>query len=172
MYAEGIYHVAAHASDDRDLFHDDTDRHDFLAQLAAVLIPFGLGIVSYVLMGNHYHSLVTTPDARIAQALQRLHTGYSRWINRRHGRRAHLFRAHCVARRIEDDNDLLGVSRYLAWNPVEAGLVIDPLDWPWSSARAHAGIERPPIALTEGPLRAAHADASDWRERYRRLIAP
>jgi hypothetical protein len=46
----------------------------------------------------------------------------------------------------------------------------DPLAWPWSSARAHVGLERPRIPLAESDLRAAFGDADDWREHYKALI--
>ena len=95
-----------------------------------------------------------------------MHTEYSRWHNRRHGSRAHLFRAHALTREIRSDTQLVAASRYLALNPVEAGLVNDPLDWPWSSARAHAGLERPRIPLAESDF----GDADNWRERYRAQI--
>jgi REP element-mobilizing transposase RayT len=170
LYAEGIYHVTAHASDDRQLFSDDADRLAFLEHLTLAFVPLGLSIVSYVLMSTHYHSVVATPDDRIARGLQTLHGGYSARFNRRHRRHAHLFRAHCFARRITDNDDLVTVTRYLALNPVAAGIVIRPLDWPWSSSRAHAGLERPAIPLAEAPLRSAYDDSPDWRERYRRVI--
>ena len=110
------------------------------------------------------------PDAPLSRALQRLHTEYSRWHNRRHGRSAHLFRAHAMTREIESDAQLVAACRYLALNPVEAGLVEDPLDWPWSSARAHAGLERPRIPLAERDLRAAFGNDNNWRKSYRTQI--
>jgi len=48
--------------------------------------------------------------------------------------------------------------------------VDDPLDWPWSSARAHAGLERPRIPLAESDLRAAFGGDNTWRERSRAQI--
>ena len=97
MYAQGIYHVAGHGSDDRVLFRDDEDRHTFLEHLATTFAELGLGLVSFVQMTNHHHLLVYTPDRRIAQGLHALHGGYARTHNRRHGRTAHLFRAHPLA---------------------------------------------------------------------------
>jgi putative transposase len=169
-FDEGILHLAAHGSDTRDLFLKDEDRNDFLGGLAIVCGRFELGLLSYVLMGNHYHAIVRTPNARVSQALQRLHTEYSRHHNRRHGRSAHLFRAHAMAREICSDEDLVGACRYLALNPVEANLVRSPLAWPWSSARAHAGLEKPRIPLMEGDLRAAFGGGADWRHNYRTQI--
>jgi putative transposase len=167
---DGIYHLAAHGSDTRHLFVTDRDRQDFLERLAAICERFELALLSYVLLGNHYHALVRIPDPRLSRALQRLHTEYSRWHNRRHGRSAHLFCAHALTREITSDRQLVAACRYLAVNPVEAGLVDDPLDWPWSSARAHAGLERPRIPLAESDLRAAFGGDGSWRERYRAQI--
>jgi len=167
---EGIYHLAARGSDDRHLFVIDSDRQEFLGRLAATCERFELELLSYVLMGSHYHALVRIRDARFPTALQRLHTGYARWHNRRHSRSAHLFRAHAMTREITSDVQLIAASRYLALNPVAAGLVANPFEWPWSSARAHAGLEEPGIPLSETDLRAAFGDTDGWRERYRALI--
>jgi putative transposase len=169
LYA-GIYHLAAHGSDERYLYVSDQDREDFLELLARTWEKFELALLSYVLLGSHYHALVRIPDARLSRALQRLHTEYSRRHNRRRGRSAHLFRAHAMTREVGSDAQLVAACRYLALNPVEAGLVTDPLDWPWSSARAHAGLDRPRIPLAESELRAAFGDCADWRERYRAQI--
>src|SRR5919204_5134404 len=169
-FATGIYHVAAHGSDVRHLFVTAQDREDFLDRLALSFFPLKIRLLDYVLMGNHYHALVHTPDARLSDGLQRLHTGYSRRHNRRHGRSAHLFRAHCSTRAVMTERQLLATYRYIARNPVRANLVLDPLDWPWGSARAHAGLDSPAIPLDERPLRAAFGNDLNWRRRYRRLI--
>jgi putative transposase len=171
-FEAGIYHVASHGSDRRYLFLGDEDRADFLERLASTFWQRELELLCYVLLGNHYHALVRIPDARLSEALQRLHTEYSRHHNRVHGRSAHLFRAHCLARRVENDSQLLAAYRYLALNPVAASLVLDPLDWPWSSARAHAGVQPATIPLEHTPLRAALDDSPRWQQRYRELIQP
>jgi REP element-mobilizing transposase RayT len=171
-FTEGIYHVASHGSDNRELFRKEEDGVDFLDRLAFVCREYELDLLSYTLMSNHYHALLRIPDSRLSRALQRLHTEYSRHHNRRHARSAHLFRAHPFAREIETDEDLAATSRYLALNPVDAGLASDPLDWPWSSARAHAGLQRAQIPLDERALRAAFGDGEGWRERYRAFVVP
>ena len=171
LYARGIYHIAGHASDDRILFRDDIDRHTFIDHLAHTFARLELGVVSYVLMTNHHHLIVATPDARVARGLHDLHGGYARIHNRRHGRSAHLFRAHALVRRLETSDDLVGTDRYLARNPVEAGIVLDPFDWSWSSARAHAGLAPAPLPLDDAPLRGAYENAAQWRDHYHRYVA-
>jgi hypothetical protein len=75
-----------------------------------------------------------------------------------------------MTREIASDRQLVAACRYLALNPVAAGLVASPFDWPWSSARAHAGLERSRIPLSETDLRVVFGDSKDWRERYRAQI--
>ena len=147
QFCPGLYHLAARGSDRRYLYLCDDDRVDFLDRLSATFWQRDIAVLAYALLGDHYHALVNIADPRLSEALQRLHTEYSRQHNRRHERSAHLFRAQCLARRIKDDADLLGVHRYIARNPVEAGLVDDPLEWRWASTRAHAGLEPPQIPL-------------------------
>ncbi len=124
----GIYHVTSHGSDTRLLFLSDEDREDFLKRLALSCDRFELALISWVLLGNHYHALVRISDARLSLALQWLHTEYSRHHNRRHGRSAHLFEAHPYTGEIESDEQLVAAARYLARNPVKGGLVDDPVD--------------------------------------------
>jgi putative transposase len=169
-FVEGIYHLASHASDARDLFLNADDRTAFLDRLALVVERFNLSLIAYALLGNHYHAVVATPGGRISSALQQLHTWYSRTHNRRHERGAHLFRAHFFARELTSDADLLVACRYVAYNPVAAGLAKDPFSWWWSSTAASAGLVAPAIPLDPGPLRAALGGGGDWQRRYRRFI--
>jgi putative transposase len=171
IFAAGIYHFGSHASDARHLFQTEQDRLLFLERLELVLQRFELGLVSYTLMGNHYHLVLRIPDGRVSKALQELHTWYSRRHNQLYGRRAHLFRAHPFAREVESEEDLLITCRYLAWNPVEAGLCRDPLAWPWSSVPATAGLQPARLPLDLEPLRGAFGDGAKWRVRYQAFVA-
>jgi hypothetical protein len=103
------------------------------------------------------------------EGLQQLHTWYSRLHNRLHGRGAHLFRAHFFAE-LESDADLLSTCRYVARNPVEAGLVRNPFAWRWSSAAATPGLAKPALSLDPEPLTMAFDGASDWQARYRAFV--
>jgi putative transposase len=166
----GFYHLAAHGSDDRYLFPTERDRDVFLDGLREVLERFELSPVAYALLGTHYHLLLRIPDARVSKALQQLHTWYARLHNKLTRRTAHLFRAHFFAREIDGYDDLLWTARYVAWNPVTAGLAEDPFEWRWSSAAATAGLAPPPLPLALGAVAAAFGGAPNWRLRYRELI--
>ncbi|WP_338114244.1 helix-turn-helix domain-containing protein, partial [Thiorhodococcus mannitoliphagus] len=51
----------------------------------------------------------------------------------------HLFQGRFKAILVERDAYLLELARYLVLNPVRAGMVLEPGDWPWSSYRAMVG---------------------------------
>lgn len=121
-------------------------------------------------MNNHYHLIVQTPDQRLSKAMQELNRGYSRRFNSIHGRSAHLFRNRFTAQLIDDDEYLLTACRYVAHNPVRAGLCEAPTDWRWSSYGISAGITPAPRFLDEKLLSAATGGGGEWRRRYREFV--
>ncbi|MDZ7803499.1 MAG: transposase [Thiohalophilus sp.] len=82
-------------------------------------------------MTNHYHFLVETPDANLSKGMRQLNGVYTQRFNRRHGLSGHLFQGRYKAILVQKKADLLEVSRYVVLNPVRAGMVSNPADWPW-----------------------------------------
>jgi putative transposase len=80
------------------------------------------------------------------------HRRYTGAIAARFQWTGHLFQGRFGAV-VMDEPHLLAAARYVALNPVAAGLVSRPEDWPWSSARAHLAGEDDELA-TVAPLRA------------------
>jgi hypothetical protein len=73
---------------------------------------------------------------------------------------------------VEKDRYLLELTRYVVLNPVRAGLVSRPEEWPWSSYRATAGEEAaPPCLASDWLLRAFAANRPQAVARYRRFVA-
>jgi putative transposase len=84
-------------------------------------------------MTTHAHLVVEVEETQLSEYMQSLNFRYASRFNSRHRRRGRVFGSPYGARRIEDDNQLLIVYRYVARNPVEAGIVARPEEWPWSS---------------------------------------
>lgn len=146
-YPGAIHHVMNRGVDHGAVFFDDADRVDFGRQLGAMHERFGVEFLAYCLMGNHYHLLVRTPGADLAQSMQLLGTTYTRHVNDRLGRDGPLFRGRYHSIVVESDVYLLWVTRYIHRNP----LVYDGVDAPdryrWSSYRSYTGDRRPPPFL-------------------------
>ena len=69
---------------------------------------------------------------------------YARYFNYRYKASGHVFQGPYEAEPVVTDEHLLESQRYIANNPVKAGLCERPEDWRWSSYRATAGLERHP----------------------------
>jgi putative transposase len=160
-----IYHVTARGNAKAPTFRTDTDYEVFLSGLAVAHHLDGLLCHAYCLMENHYHLLVETPRANLDDAMQRLNGTYAMRFNRSHERTGHVFQGRYGAKLITDDSYALTVVRYIAANPVQAGLCALPEDWPWSSYAATAGLTSSPRFLT--------TTVSSWfrdREEYRGFV--
>jgi hypothetical protein len=82
---------------------------------------FRLVLHGYVLMDNHFHLLVETPEANLSRAMQWVNLSYSVWFNRRHRRVGHLFQGRYKAIVVDRLGWGLELSRYVHLNPVRVG---------------------------------------------------
>ena len=87
----GTYHVISRGTERAPVFRDDGDRDHFLDRLAEAQRRFRLGIHAYVLMDNHFHLIVGTPEANLSRAIQWLKVSYSMWFNAKYRRVGPLF---------------------------------------------------------------------------------
>jgi putative transposase len=144
----------------------------FLDVLAATCERFNWVVHAYCLMTNHYHLLVETPDANLSKGMRQLNGVFTQSVNRTHGRSGHLFQGRFKAILVEREAYLLELSRYVVLNPVRAGMVAAPGDWPWSSYRATVGeVGRPEFLDTDAVLRMFSDDREAAVAAYRQFVA-
>jgi putative transposase len=145
--AGGIYHVTARGNAQEAIFLDELDYVALLRLLSETVERYSWRCHSYCLLPNHYHLLLETPEPNLSRGMLLLNGSYARRFNGRHERVGHVFQGPYRAELVRRDEHLLEVCRYIALNPVRAGLCDDPASWPWSSFRATAGLERHPPYL-------------------------
>jgi putative transposase len=143
-----IHHVYARGNGRQRIFFADADRVMYLSMLANTVARTGWRCLAYCLLENHLHLLVETPEANLGVGMQRLQSAYAHWLNRRVGSCGHVFQGRYGAKRITTDAQFWITVRYIAHNPVEAGLVRGAHDWPWSS---HAVLDRAAPAWLDVP---------------------
>lgn len=142
-----------------------------MAILATVVRKHDWTCTAYCVMSTHYHLLVETPDADLAAGMQKLNGDYGRSFNHRHGTKGHVFGARYHSAVIEADGHLLETCRYIALNPVRAGLCDEPESWPWSSYRAAIGLAAAHPAVSVDPLlRLFSRDPERARDRLRNYV--
>jgi putative transposase len=90
----------------------------FLELLGRLPSRFGVWIHAYVLMGNHYHLQLETPQANLSRAMQWLNLSYGAWFNRRQQRSGPLFQGRFKAILHDPESAALKINRYIHLNPV------------------------------------------------------
>jgi putative transposase len=124
------------------MFKSDDDRTKFCNLVVRTLHRSQIVCQAFCLMPTHFHLLLDVQDDMLQSAMQGLNWSYARWFNAVHGRSGHFVGQRYYAVLIESDQHMLAILRYLARNPVDAGLCLRPSDWYWGSYRACAGYER------------------------------
>ncbi|HEU5478057.1 MAG TPA: hypothetical protein VFU64_09585 [Gaiellaceae bacterium] len=121
-------------------FQDDLDRAIWLRRFVATAARFRWRCLAVCLLTTHWHAILHVPDDSLARGMHQLVGGYSKRFNERHTRTGYLVRDRYWSRRKDSSAAVLEAYRYVARNPVAAGLVERPEDWRWSSYGATIGV--------------------------------
>jgi len=143
-----FHHVTARGNHKQVIYITDVDRHQFMALLERTVVNYQWRLHSYCLMTNHFHLLVSTKEGNLDKGMQFLKSGYARRFNKTYGLEGHLFLQRYWSHKIERNEHLVHVVRYIALNPVRAGLCLRPEGWAWSSYPAAVGAVPAPAFLT------------------------
>ena len=139
---EGVYHVTTRGVARTATFRSDDEYRLFLRLLVRVVERHEWQMHGFCLMPNHYHLVFETPAPDLSDGMKWLNGRFAQAFNALHGLDGHVFQGRFHSVLVESDVHLLELSRYLALNPVRAGLCAHPADWQWSSYPAVAGLER------------------------------
>ena len=135
-----VYHITSRGNGRQKIFLDDQDNRKFLELFGKTLERFNWICHAFCLMVNHYHLMIETPDANLSKGMHHLNANFCQSHNKRHDTVGHLFQGRFKAIVVDRDSYLMELARYVVLNPVRAGMVARPEDWPWSSYRATAGL--------------------------------
>ena len=166
-----IYHVFARGSNRQAIFLNHADYVEFDILLAAAIRKHRLDTFGWSLMPNHWHGIFRCPTGGLSAFMKQLNHRYALRFDRRWRRTAHVFdnRFGAVLQRTEEQ--FLTTLRYVARNPVEAGLCSSPLDARWTSFPATVGLVRAPEYLRVGEILELFAhDPLDARKRFTEFV--
>lgn len=137
QYTGALYHIVSRGDRDGPIFVDDADRETFLKTLDETCAKTSWRIHAYVLMSDHFHLLLRTPEANLVAGMQWLLGTFTTRFNVRHGQRGHLFAGRYRATPIDPQGGYLQTAvDYIHLNPARAKLIQDhePLRaFRWSS---------------------------------------
>jgi len=132
-------HVIQRGNNRDVIFVADEDYLFYLEKLEAACDRFECELHAYVLMTNHVHLLMTPSTTQgIAKVMQSLGRYYVQYFNYQYKRTGTLWEGRYKSTLLDSEMYLLTCYRYIEMNPVRAGMVDHPSDYPWSSYACNA----------------------------------
>jgi putative transposase len=153
----GIYHIYNRGINKTEIFLDDEDYKIFLYYLFIYAAPLEdvikrypqlsirirkknlseeIDILTYCLMPNHFHLMMKQSTKNgISKFMKQISNAYTRYFNQKYNRVGPLFQGRYKAAKIETDEQLIHVSRYIHLNPVIAGITSSIRNDRWTSFR-------------------------------------
>lgn len=167
----GLYHVTVRGWERRTIVRTDRDREDWLRLFDKTATRCNWRVFSWVLMTNHLHLYLRTPQPNLSVGMHDLNSGYASLFNRRHKRVGSLYQGRFKAILVEDDSYCWELSRYLHLNPVRAKMVVRPEDYQWGSYPAYLDRRKaPPWLDWETVVLEQGASLTSARRAYRRFV--
>ena len=128
------YHVYNRGCNREHIFANAGNYVFLLQRVKSFLADYPLSVIAYSLMPNHYHFLLRPEeDGTLSQFVQRLFSSYTQAFNKQQGRSGTLFEGRAKSVLVDADEYVLHLCRYIHLNPVRAGLVLHPDEWPYSN---------------------------------------
>lgn len=135
----GIYHIMIRGVNRQEIFHDDEDRLRFLGTLNKIKVASQMQVYGWCLMNNHVHLLLEEGNEDISASMKRLGVSYVWYYHNKYKTSGHLFQGRFKSEKVETDQYILTVLRYIHQNPLKAKLVKRPNYWKWSSCAEYYG---------------------------------
>ena len=135
VFAEGeYYHIYNRGVDHRPIFFTPAN-YVYCLQLVKRYLPqHAMALIAYCLMPNHDHFLLRQDsDVPLSKFIGELFNAYTQAFNKQQARNGSLFEGRFRHKRVECDEYLIHLCRYIHLNPVQAQLVEQPEDWPYSN---------------------------------------
>jgi REP-associated tyrosine transposase len=165
-----FYHVTARGNERKNIYWGRKDYQKFLEYLREAEKKYGIIVHGYVLMTNHYHLLLETPEPNLSQAMHHINGAYTNYINIKKKRYGHLFQGRYKSLLVDKDSYLIELSRYIHLNPVRAGMVQRPEDYSYSSYPAYISTKTDDVVSRDLLLGMMAANKKEAQKKYRNYV--
>lgn len=168
---DGIYHVMVRGNNQNRIFNDEQDFNFFLELLRKNKEKFNLKVYHYVLMNNHAHMIIKSPNGEnLSGAMKRINVTYTRYYRKRYKGIGHFFQDRFKSFLIQNGKYLLECGRYVELNPIRAGIVGNPADYKWSSYKFYVQGNENSIIDVNPEYEGLSEDVIKRRELYKNYV--
>jgi REP element-mobilizing transposase RayT len=170
-YAGACYHVINRGNYRKDLFAGNGAAESFTTCLGEAAERFGWRVHAFVIMRNHFHLAVETPEPNLSEGMRWLQATWAARFNRYRGEPGRPFQGRYKALHVEPGHALAQVAHYIHLNPVRAKVVTAErlLEFRWSSLPLFAEKKRP-VFLEAETILAESGGLPDTAAGWRRYV--
>ena len=164
------YHLMVRGSNKSTVFRDEEDYQTYYRLILQAKHSFRMRIYHYVLMPNHGHIQFQPSRPTIAGFLRFVQWRYSRYFSKKYGIAGHIWQGHPKCKAIETESYSTACGIYIEHNPVRAGIVKSPGDWPYSSYNFYAFGRPDPLVDVDPMYRELGATPAARQASYRQKV--
>jgi len=139
---ELYHHIYAWGNDRHPVFKKPSHYQKYVDLLARHARQYQTDVLAYALMDWHVHLFIYDAGNNISEFMQRLHGDYAQYFNRTTHRVGHVFGERFNNKIVQADVYGMWLTRYIHRQALDAGLVSDPKDYPWTSYSVYLGLKR------------------------------
>lgn len=142
----GVYHVVIRGVNRQVIFECAEDYRRFLRTVKHYSEWAGMKIYAWVLMENHVHLLLKEGEESLSDTMHRIGVSYVKYFNKKNDRVGPLYQGRFFSGPVEDVRAFWRTYKYIAQNPVKAGVAssVEAYRWSWlGRANEGVGLARP-----------------------------
>lgn len=128
-----FFHVMTQGINKSYIFDNEDDIKYYIDKMEQLTKEQNVKIMAYCIMSNHAHILLEAKKLEeLSKYMQRLNTSYGRYYNKKYDKVGFVFRDRYKSEGIYSEKQLYNCIKYIANNPVKAGICEEPAEYPYS----------------------------------------
>lgn len=164
LFDNAVFHIINRGISRSTIFRCEEDFMLFLELIKRYKKEINFSLFHYVIMKNHIHFLLKINKAKdLPRIVKSLTLSYTTRYHFKYKTSGYLWQGRYKSMLIGEDKYLLECGRYIERNPVKAGIVKNPEDYPWTSYRVYAFGEENPL-IDPSPAYLALSDDPEVRK--------
>ncbi|MFH1369342.1 MAG: transposase [Elusimicrobiota bacterium] len=168
---QGVMHIITRGNNRQVVFRNEVDFKHYLYLLSLYKEEHRFELYHYCLMSNHVHLIIeTTLQTNLPKLMKQINLSYMHFFRKKYRYYGHFWQDRYKSLLIEKDNYLLACGKYVELNPVRAGIVVSPEEYPWSSYAAYTGEKDDPIVSFDLLYTGLGKTQKDRADRYKELV--
>jgi putative transposase len=145
-----VYHVFSRSNARLGIFNNQEDFPHFINLIREYSFKFNFKVYHWVIMTNHYHLLLEREDPyKISKLMAGLSPAYTHYYHKVYFTSGFLWQGRFKLQPVQKEQYLIACGRYIERNPIEAGIVLQAQDYPYSSARFYCLGDKDAITIED-----------------------